>query len=180
MNYLLIILFQFVLYYIFVMMLLSSFFERVCPTVIKARRCLLDLIIPNSSTISTESPRRGPTIRFLPTSAHTVVAGWLRSAAARQPAVRGSAAPSYHSHRRRIGACCRRRDDGGARHASAVAPRPRPAASDPAGAHPRPPRHRLPPRPRWPPLGRLRRGILPRSIPPPFPFTGRHQRRRRG
>ncbi|CAN6162779.1 unnamed protein product, partial [Urochloa humidicola] len=85
-------------------------------------------------------------------------------------ALRGSTTPSYHHHRRRSGACSSRRDDGGARRASTLAPRLRPAASDPADAHPRPPRHRLPPRPRRPPLGRLRRRILPRSIPPPFPF----------
>ena len=47
MNYLLIILFQFVLYYIFVMMLLSSSFLKGLPyRDNKARRCSLDQIIP--------------------------------------------------------------------------------------------------------------------------------------
>jgi hypothetical protein len=77
MTYPFIILFEFVLY------ICKDVIDNTvnATVIIKPRDISVDQI-PNSKTISPESPRRGPTIPFLPTSAHTVVAGWLRSAAA--------------------------------------------------------------------------------------------------
>jgi hypothetical protein len=78
-----------------------------------------------------------------------------------------------HHHQRRR-SCSSRHDEG----AAAAAARPPPAASDPSGAHPRPPRSLLPQRPRRPLLGRLRRRLPPSHLPPALPTPYQHHPRR--